>query len=61
LIPPQARLDELELVSPAKSPRSINATLAPFADSDAAETAPLIPPPKTSVSNILPGFFKRSI
>ena len=46
-----AKLDELELVSPAKSPRSINATAPPFAAMAAAETAPLMPPPIIRVSN----------
>src|SRR6266849_5938786 len=50
-MPPQARLEEAWLVAPAKSPRSINATFAPRAESAAAETAPLMPPPRTSTSN----------
>ena len=50
-MPPQARLDEFELTPPAKSPRSIRATRTPRAASEAAETAPLIPPPTISTSN----------
>src|SRR5689334_16228291 len=51
LMPPQARFDEFCDVSPAKAPRSISATFAPREESDAAQTAPLIPPPSTSTSN----------
>src|ERR1700694_3388520 len=55
LIPPQARLDELWLVCEAKSPRSISATFAPRAESAAAETAPLMPPPRMRTSKtVLP-------
>src|SRR5689334_19470391 len=50
LSPPQARLEDCWEVTEAKSPRSISATRAPRADSDAAETAPLIPPPSTRTS-----------
>src|SRR5260370_13591194 len=51
LRPPQARLDEACDVTEAKSPRSMSATRAPRAASAAAETAPLMPPPRTSTSN----------
>src|SRR5579863_411443 len=50
LIPPQARFDVCWLVKDAKSPLSITATLAPRAARDAAETAPLIPPPTIRTS-----------
>src|SRR5438552_3211843 len=50
-MPPQARFDDCCEVTEAKSPRSISATFAPRAASAAAETAPLIPPPRTRTSN----------
>jgi hypothetical protein len=56
LIPPHARLDDSWLVPDAKSPISIKATFAPRADNEAAETAPLIPPPSISTSKV--SFFK---
>src|SRR5712692_5885865 len=51
LMPPQARLDDCCEVTEPKSPRSISATFAPRAASAAADTAPLMPPPRTSTSN----------
>ena len=51
-MPPQARLDDSWLVIPAKSPWSISAVFTPFWESDAADTAPLIPPPTTNTSKV---------
>src|SRR4029077_1500406 len=53
LIPPQARFDVCWLVNDAKSPLSMIATLAPRAAREAAETAPLIPPPTIRTSKTL--------
>ncbi len=50
LMPPQARFDDSWLVSDAKSPLSMSATLAPRAARHAAVTAPLMPPPTTRTS-----------
>ncbi len=64
LMPPQARLLDAWLVKPAKSPRSMSATFAPLAERDAAETAPLMPPPRTRTSKVpspsLPMLVSRS-
>src|SRR6266850_4110165 len=51
LMPPHARFDDCCEVSEAKSPQSISATRTPRAANAAAETAPLMPPPRTSTSN----------
>ena len=61
LMPPQARLDEFWLVKLAKSPRSINATLAPLDEREAADTAPLIPLPMIKVSKTMAGSLDRFV
>src|SRR5277367_6081868 len=54
LMPPHARFDDSWLVNDAKSPLSMRATRAPRAARQAAETAPLMPPPTTRTSNTGP-------
>jgi hypothetical protein len=59
-MPPQARFDDCWLVKPAKSPRSMRATLAPRVESAAAETAPLMPAPRTRTSKLAEAPSSRS-
>ena len=49
-MPPQAKLEDCWLVKPAKSRLSIGETRAPLPDKEAADIAPLIPPPMIRAS-----------